>query len=42
MEEQTRKREPITPEGKPWPLRYIFIIVLSYITLQTAYFLLFG
>lgn len=42
MDPPRPKREPITPEGKPWPLRYIFIIILTYITLQVAYFLFFG
>lgn len=42
MDVTPKKREPITPEGRPWPLRYIFIILLAYITLQTAYFLFFG
>ena len=42
MEDPPKKREPITPEGKPWPLRYILIIILTYITMQLAYFVFFG
>lgn len=29
----------MTQEKKPWPLSWILIVILLYITLQTAYFL---
>jgi hypothetical protein len=29
-------------EKKPWPLSWILIIILVYITLQTAYYLFFA
>lgn len=31
----------MTQEKKPWPLSWILIVILLYITLQTAYFLFF-
>lgn len=36
---------PMDPEAeprKPWPLSWVLIIVLTYIALQTAYFLFYG
>jgi len=33
---------PPKDEKKPWPLSWILIIVLTYILLQTAYFILFA
>lgn len=32
----------MTEEKKPWPLSWILIVILLYITLQTAYFLFFA
>jgi quinol-cytochrome oxidoreductase complex cytochrome b subunit len=31
----------MTENRKPWPLSWVLIVILLYITLQTAYFLFF-
>lgn len=39
----TRDEGPETrEEKKPWPMSWILIIILTYIALQTAYFLFFA
>ena len=35
---QGKDQEP----RKPWPMSWVLIVVLLYITLQTAYFLFYG
>jgi len=41
-----RPQQPATsnqqPDKKPWPLLWVFIVILLYIALQTAYFLFFA
>lgn len=38
MEQEPEDQTQIT-EHKPWPLSWIFIVILAYIALQIAFFL---
>ena len=41
MEQESGDKSQMT-ERKPWPLSWIFILILAYIALQTAFFLFFA